>query len=42
VVDMTVRTVLFTGIEKLRDPYRLYTDIGSDYVESMLIGLSLI
>jgi len=30
VVDMTVRTVLFTGIEKLRDPYRLYTDIGSD------------
>jgi len=33
VVDMTVRTVLFIGIEKLRDPYRLYIDIGGDYVE---------
>ena len=33
VVDMTVRTVLFTGSEKLRDPHRLYTDIGGDYVE---------
>jgi len=47
VVDMTVRTDLFTGIEKLRDPYRLYIDIGGDYIyilrnESMLIGLSLI
>jgi len=33
VVDMTVRTVLFTGIEKLRDPYRLYIGKGGGYVE---------
>jgi len=41
---MTVRTVLFTGIEKLRDPYRLYIDMAVIMLknESMLIGLSLI
>ena len=33
VADVTVRTVLFTGIKKLRDPYTLYIDIGSDYVD---------
>jgi len=33
VADVTVRTVLFTGIKKLRDPYRLYIDIGGDYAE---------
>jgi len=44
VVDMIVRTVLFTCVEKLRDPYRLYIDMAVIMFknESMLIGLSSI
>ena len=37
----TVRTLYFTGIQKLRDRYKLCIDKDGDYVEKMYAHLSL-